>query len=439
MGKIPFNAWMRIARSAWCLVVILAAVPYALAQSDAPAPTAPNSSSGDSFGSSFKRGMDSVGDALTPKPRNIPLDPADDPTSVQNPAKPRPDLYMAMARLQEQANRLDEAAAHYRRALEIAPNYLPALIGYASLQTRRGDLADATRLFERAWRLAPQDASILNSLGLCNAQRKMYRESIAALNAAIRLQPQSALYRNNLAIVLVDINQLDAAFQQLRALQPEAVAHYNLGSLLYKKGERDDAARQFWLAMKWDPGMEKARYWYDRANTSSTPNGQAFAGMTNAPPVYQPPVQLAQQQRAPVEASLPAAPRTLPPPPVDTPAPVASSNGPGSAVPPASPSPDRGPGVNDDAVGACLLAPEFAPQPTAAPTSPPTEPQAAGGPLGMRLSPPSNVSPAAAPAPFPPHIPTEVPAIPADSRWHTAPPAESEPGPAVFVPFPPVK
>jgi hypothetical protein len=59
-------------------------------------------------------------------------------------------------------------------------------------------------------------------------------------------------------------------------VHPEAVAHYNLGYFLLKKGQSGDAARQFAIALQRDPTLVQAGQWLQRlqpppANVAAAP------------------------------------------------------------------------------------------------------------------------------------------------------------------------
>jgi hypothetical protein len=100
----------------------------------------------------------------------------------------------------------------------------------------------------------------------------MFPQSIAALDAAVRLRPTIVLFRNNAAMVLVDTGQIDAAYSHLVAVHCEAIAHYNLGYLLIKKGQNAEAARQFAICVQQDPSLVQAQQWLQRLQTALPAN-----------------------------------------------------------------------------------------------------------------------------------------------------------------------
>jgi Tfp pilus assembly protein PilF len=192
------------------------------------------------------------------------LEPVADAISLSTKAKPSAGLYVAMARLAEQSGKLAEAEDNYQRALNLDPQNVDVLVGYARLKDRQGQLAEATGLYGRAVKAEPKNASVYNDLGLCLARQKKFGESRAALEQAIQLEPRKWLYRNNIAMVLVEMGQVDAAMAHLAAVQDEAVAHYNIGYILQKKGDSKAAAQHFAKALAKNPRLVEAQVWLDK-------------------------------------------------------------------------------------------------------------------------------------------------------------------------------
>jgi Flp pilus assembly protein TadD len=175
--------------------------------------------------------------------------------------KPSPDLCVATARLCESRGDFPGAATQYEIALKDSPDYVPALLSYAHLQDHQNKLAEATTLYQRAVKASPKEASAYNDMGLCYARRGMATEALSAMGKATQLQPDKALYRNNLACVLVDQHRVDDALAQLRAVDNESVANYNLGILLEQRKQDTLAQTHFQRAIELNPQFAEARAW----------------------------------------------------------------------------------------------------------------------------------------------------------------------------------
>lgn len=214
----------------------------------------------------IKNGLNRIGSAFSPSGSATTADapPEKDAVSLQTPATPGAELYVAIARLHEQAGRLPEAETHYQAALNRAPNDLSALLGYARLKSALGQHDAAIELYQRAAKAHPGEAAVFNNLGLCYAQQGRLDLAAESMHRAVQLQPRNPLYRNNIAAVLVDLGRPDDALGHLRAVHGDAVAYYNLGYLLNKKGDTGQAIRLFTLALKADPTLTPARDWLER-------------------------------------------------------------------------------------------------------------------------------------------------------------------------------
>ncbi len=134
---------------------------------------------------------------------------------------------VAMARLQEQQNRFDDARDLYERVLTRAPQFAPArrqlALIYAErlkddrkayehavkaresfptdplltktlgvLVQRRGDYRYAVQLLQEAGRALPKDGEVYYSLGVAQLQLKQTKEGTEALTKALELGPQAA-------------------------------------------------------------------------------------------------------------------------------------------------------------------------------------------------------------------------------------------------------
>ena len=216
--------------------------------------------------------------------------PAKDPVSLNSkPGPTSPSLNVAMARMLEKQGQAAKAQAQYELALKKDPGYLDALLGYAHLLDRQNKLAAAMEKYETACQRHPRSATAANDLGLCYARLGRLEDSADSLARAVQLEPKKTLYRNNIATVLSQMDQSDAALEHLRAVHPPAVAHYNLGYLLQKKGNRTDASHHFAEAVRHDPSFTAARDWANKlaAGTPETPQATPALASRPTPATYE--------------------------------------------------------------------------------------------------------------------------------------------------------
>jgi len=146
--------------------------------------------------------------------------------------------------------RLSDAAAHYRRATEIRPEYPPpynnlgvalaaegkdaeAMAAYrrasmldamyadphynlANALLRQDRAADAAHEFEHAIALAPPSPDAFNNFGVALAQQGRMADALKQFEQVLRLDPDSAQGHRNAGNALVALNRLDEGIAHLR-------------------------------------------------------------------------------------------------------------------------------------------------------------------------------------------------------------------------------
>jgi tetratricopeptide (TPR) repeat protein len=236
------------------------ACPPVLAQQAAPSG---DQSWAGSISSGVKKGFDKLGNAVTPKPAPESTLSKDDPVSLKSKAKAGPELNVAVARVFAEAKNYPEADQQYRLALRRNPNYLPALLGYAELKDELGRPGEAQQLYQLALKAHPKQPAVYNNYGLCYARHGQLDEAVETITKATELDPRNVLYRNNVAAILIEQGRLREAFRHLKAVHGDAVAYYNIGYMLYKRGKPQAAMMHFAWALQKDPSMVAARRWID--------------------------------------------------------------------------------------------------------------------------------------------------------------------------------
>ena len=113
----------------------------------------------------------------------------------------------------------DESAANYRRALEIDPYLVPALINLANIHYARDEIAEAQALYERAAALEPDVFESHFNLGNIFHDLGRYTEAQARYRDALRLNPAFADAHFYLAVTLEKNGQSQDAKPHWRAYQ----------------------------------------------------------------------------------------------------------------------------------------------------------------------------------------------------------------------------
>jgi Tfp pilus assembly protein PilF len=229
---------------------------------------------------------------------------------AKSPAKARPHVNLGLAL--QNAGRLDEAERHYRRALEIHPDYPFALNNLGNILRRRGQAEEAERLFlaaleDRPWRPSPwiNLGNLAMDRGELATAESRYREALqlrpTAVEArynlakvmerqgrageaveeyarAVDLRPDEPLFLNDLGCARLAAGDPAGAEQDLRqALRRKSweVSWYNLGLALEAQGRAAEAAAAYDSALTISPGMEPARV---RLDALRRPGGVAGTG-----------------------------------------------------------------------------------------------------------------------------------------------------------------
>jgi Flp pilus assembly protein TadD len=101
---------------------------------------------------------------------------------------------------------LDEADVHFRKVLELNPDYAPAAkrayVGLGETALKRGQLDEAISYLQKALQIDPKSAPAHNALGSALHRKGRLREAVAEYRQSLRLAPQSVAIKNSLAWML---------------------------------------------------------------------------------------------------------------------------------------------------------------------------------------------------------------------------------------------
>jgi tetratricopeptide (TPR) repeat protein len=132
--------------------------------------------------------------------------------------------------------KLAEAEAHYREALRLKPDFVPAYSNLGLVRLKEGKLAEAEAQYREALRREPENAMARRDLGLVLYKQGRLEEAITALSEALRREPDNEATRGYLGAALFMQGRLDEAeglFRGLLAGDPDMTdALNNLAWLL---------------------------------------------------------------------------------------------------------------------------------------------------------------------------------------------------------------
>lgn len=199
-----------------------------------------------------------------------------DPTSMYTKTKTvSPELYEGMAAAAERQGKYVEAIKQYQAGLKAHPDNIALYMGMARAYDRAGNSEYAIQTYQRVIKVDPKFAKVHNDMALCLARNKDLPAAVQSMDKAIALDPKSELYRNNMATMLVDMGQHEAALGQMQAVQPQAVAHFNVGYLLQSRGQAALAAKYLNKALEYDPSLTRAQSLLNKVEAMAATGGNA--------------------------------------------------------------------------------------------------------------------------------------------------------------------
>ena len=159
--------------------------------------------------------------------------------------------------------RIDAAKRAYQRALELDPEFADAHFNLGNTLLREGNAAAAIEHFERARRARPGAPELNHNLGLALAEAGRLDDAAAAYERALALSPASVETLTALADVESSRGRTAKALDYLRrsvALRPaDAATHYNVARLLLESDRAAEALPEFEEAVRLAPGKAEMR------------------------------------------------------------------------------------------------------------------------------------------------------------------------------------
>ena len=212
------------------------------------------------FTSSAKRAWNSTTGAVTglfkrsgEEPKAAKKETADPLSLANRPDQVNSEVYIANGQLWESTGDFNKAMESYSRALESEPGNGLALASIARLHFRQQNFTEAAKFFEAAIGQNPLDAGLHNDLGLTKSKLGDIPRAVQCLQRSLELTPGNSRYANNLASVLFEYGQKEAAMRTLTANNRPAVAHFNIAYLHFQSGNLSQARTHLIEVMKYEP------------------------------------------------------------------------------------------------------------------------------------------------------------------------------------------
>ncbi len=162
------------------------------------------------------------------------------------------------ARMAEQKGELLKATQNYESLLKKHPQKAELHHRLGILSQKSGRPEQAVNYLNQAHQLAPMDVDILCDLGYSHYLQGNADEAVKIFQQAQQINPAHARTQSNLAIALIELNQVPAAMSLLRQGMGEAAAATTVGFALAQKGDLNEAQRYFSQALDSDADNKQA-------------------------------------------------------------------------------------------------------------------------------------------------------------------------------------
>ncbi len=166
----------------------------------------------------------------------------------------------------DQEGKTEDAERHYKKALELAPEYYPAHNNLGSLYLRRHDFVQAQREFQRALELNKNDAAAYFNLGNTYLLTQRYEESEHYVSEGLRREPNSAFGHLLEGTLCSRTGKYAEAEKELKgAVQMDghlAAPHLELVNLYLRQKRQPEAIEQLETFLKLfpaDPSVPQAQ------------------------------------------------------------------------------------------------------------------------------------------------------------------------------------
>jgi protein O-mannosyl-transferase len=177
--------------------------------------------------------------------------------------------HSAMSNVLYRENRVEQAMAHSKRAVTIAPNYPEALNGLGVGLAREGRLSDAIEQYRRALAIRPNYDDAEANWGVTLVQQNDVAGAVEHYRRALAINPDNSNAQVNWGNALVRLNRPDEAITHYEAaarIRPDnAEAQHNWGVALAREGKYAEAIEHFRAALAIDPDHAEARAYLEQA------------------------------------------------------------------------------------------------------------------------------------------------------------------------------
>lgn len=164
----------------------------------------------------------------------------------------------------EKAKQFDQAAASYKKSLQINPGMVKAALRLGILRVQQQQYKEALASFNHALAHKPDYAEAHCSRGIVLRRMKRFDEALACQDRAIALKPDFGNAHHCRATTLLDLKRYEEAAASAASavkLDPDNPhIHHALGSALHALGKLEPALNSYDRALAHDPEMAACQW-----------------------------------------------------------------------------------------------------------------------------------------------------------------------------------
>ena len=188
--------------------------------------------------------------------------------------------WIAVGRIYEQENRLDDAVDAYRKAFAIDDSIDDLRVAIGNLLIRLGRDEEAAEFLKAGVNQADTKPEVVYNYAVSQIRAKKYHAAIASLRTVVKQRPEMFAAWSALAQCLRVTKQYSAAIEPYRramALQPDEKLAYNLGICAARAKQYTTAIDAYEQALAMNPRFVEARYNLSLAYSSAGRYDEAIA------------------------------------------------------------------------------------------------------------------------------------------------------------------
>jgi Flp pilus assembly protein TadD len=130
----------------------------------------------------------------------------------------RPEARAGLGGFAAAAGELQQAIAHYERALAMEPRSIVVRVNLSDVYRQLADDVRGEALFKEGLEISPDSATLHHAYGLLLVRQQRSDEALGELRQATVLEPDNARYGYVLAVAYHSLGQSDAAMELVREL-----------------------------------------------------------------------------------------------------------------------------------------------------------------------------------------------------------------------------